>query len=76
MEPEGSLPCSQEPSTGPYHEPDRSSIYHPIHLRLGLPSDLLFLTYLQSPIFWPRRTKQRYKVTIPCSNKWKHAAAT
>jgi hypothetical protein len=48
MEPEGSLPCSQEPSTAPYPEPDRS---HPISLRsililsthgsLGLPSGLL-----------------------------------
>jgi hypothetical protein len=30
MEPEGSLPCSQEPSTGPYPELDQSSPYYPI----------------------------------------------
>jgi hypothetical protein len=28
MEPEGSLPCSKEPSNGPYPEPDESSPYH------------------------------------------------
>jgi hypothetical protein len=47
---EGSLPCSQEPFTCPYPDPDRSSLYHSIslnsilisstHLRLSLPSDL------------------------------------
>jgi hypothetical protein len=52
MEPEGSSPYSQEPSTGPYPEQDRPSPFHPIlslvrsililsiHLRLGLPSGL------------------------------------
>jgi hypothetical protein len=30
MEPEGSLPYSQEPSTGPYPESDQSNLYHPI----------------------------------------------
>jgi hypothetical protein len=50
MEPEGSFPCSQEPSTGPYPEPDQSYPHNPIqrsililstHLCLGLPSGLL-----------------------------------
>jgi hypothetical protein len=30
MEPKGSLPCSQEPSIGPYPEPDQSSPYNAI----------------------------------------------
>jgi hypothetical protein len=30
MEPEGSLPCSQEPFTCPYPESDQSYLYHPI----------------------------------------------
>jgi hypothetical protein len=30
MEPDGSLPSSQEPSTGPYPEPDQFNPYHPI----------------------------------------------
>jgi hypothetical protein len=30
MEPEGSIPCSQEPSTGPYPEPYQSNPIHSI----------------------------------------------
>jgi hypothetical protein len=53
LTPEGSLPSSQEPSTGPCLEPDLSNPHHPIlcvsqryililatHLCLGLPSGL------------------------------------
>jgi hypothetical protein len=29
MVPEDSLPCSQEPATGPYPEPDKSSPHPP-----------------------------------------------
>jgi len=31
MEPEGSLPCSQRPGTGPYPEPDASSSHPSIY---------------------------------------------
>jgi hypothetical protein len=36
MESEGSLPCSQNPSTGPYPEADHSSAYHPIQAKIHL----------------------------------------
>jgi hypothetical protein len=61
MEPEGSLRYSQEPSTGPYPEPDRSSPYHSIlskihfilhtHLRLGLPSGLFPSGFLTNVLY-------------------------
>jgi hypothetical protein len=57
MKPEGLLSCSQEPSTGPYTEPDQSSSYHPILFmirfninrppRLGVPGGLFPSGYSQ-----------------------------
>jgi hypothetical protein len=44
MEPEVSLPCSQEPSTGPYPELDQSSQYQ---LILFLSSILVLLFHLR-----------------------------
>jgi hypothetical protein len=61
MEHEGSLPCSQEPTTGLHPEPDESNPSHPIslrfvlilssQLRLGLPSGL-FLSGLSVRILY------------------------
>jgi hypothetical protein len=60
MEPESSLPCSQEPSTGPYPEPGRFSPYHPIlslfltlstHLRLSLPNCLFPSSFLTKILY-------------------------
>jgi hypothetical protein len=47
MEPEGSLPCSKNPTTSSYPEPDESSLHLSIvllssHRCLGLPSGLFF----------------------------------
>jgi hypothetical protein len=36
MEPEGLLPCSQHPSTGPYPKSDQSSPQHPILFKIHL----------------------------------------
>jgi hypothetical protein len=57
---EGSSPFSQEPSTGPSPEPDRSSLYHPIlskfpfnivHPSTSWSSDISSATVLSEPDF-------------------------
>jgi hypothetical protein len=45
MEPEVSLPCSQDPSTGPYSEPDHSSQYHSILSKIDF-------NIIHSPTSW------------------------
>jgi hypothetical protein len=64
MEPEGSLPCLQEPFTGPYpkqneYRPDhhislRSILMLSIHLLLGFLSDL-FLSAFPTKKYYQRR---------------------
>jgi hypothetical protein len=46
MEPEGSLPCSQEPSSGLYPEEDQSNPYHPIDL------SKIHINIVHSPTSW------------------------
>jgi hypothetical protein len=61
MEPEGSLPCSQEPSTGLYPKPDESSPYYLsnfhlivfIHLLFNMPSVFYFCLSHQYPYIHP-----------------------
>jgi hypothetical protein len=51
MEPEGSLPCSQEPATGSYREPDeRSPHIRTIDLSLIYAKVSQVVSFLQ--IFW------------------------
>jgi hypothetical protein len=77
MKPQGSLPRSQEPSTGPYPEPNQSNPYNfniIYPLRLGLPSGLfpsgfstnILYAFLFSPICatCPAHYVTTYKIII------------
>jgi hypothetical protein len=46
MEPEGSVPCSQEPSTGPYPEPYQSNPHYPIPSLWDLTKSVKRLMYV------------------------------
>jgi hypothetical protein len=79
MEPEGSLPYSQEPYTSPYPEPDISSPYHPhpislrfililsTQLRLGLRSGL-FLSSFPTNILYVFRFSPFVLHALPISS--------
>jgi hypothetical protein len=67
MESEGSIPCSHEPSTGPYPEPYKPCPHNPIlylvrsililstHLRLGLPSGIFTSGFPTNVALHPRK---------------------
>jgi hypothetical protein len=64
MEPESSLPCSQEPSTGPYPEP---SCLSKIHLRLCL--EFIILLISSGIKFWFVNVFPKY---LNCATFSKH----
>jgi hypothetical protein len=74
MEPESSLPCSQEPSTGPCSQPDEFNPYHlsNIHFNIILPPtswfsgwSLSFWLCRQNPICLPLLPRECY---MSCSS--------
>jgi hypothetical protein len=52
MEPEGSLPCSQELSTGPYLEPDQSSSYRAGSRVFGALCEIIVAPPLVYIVYW------------------------
>jgi hypothetical protein len=67
METEGSLSCSQEPSTGPYHEPDQSNPHYPILSYLSYDPFYYWLTvyFLVFPVVLSLWLSHQYPICIP-----------
>jgi hypothetical protein len=67
MEAKGSLPCSQEPSTGPYPQPNESSPYNPILSKIHF-SIILQPTSWSS--FWLSHQYPICILLLPLHAKW------
>jgi len=61
MEPDGSLPCTQDPASGPYPEPDAPSLRLPTLFPEICSNVILLSTHWSSEWFLPLRSlKYKY----------------
>jgi hypothetical protein len=75
MEPEGSLSCSQESSTGPYPQPDQSNSYHSILQLIRFPHGLLLQTVARKRLVKTKQAGKGFAYALMIRKLWWSAIA-